>query len=48
VWGTGRFYGQAPEIDGLTYLSGRPAAAGSFAKARVTDAEAFDLFAALE
>ncbi|MCU0638909.1 MAG: 30S ribosomal protein S12 methylthiotransferase RimO [Candidatus Krumholzibacteria bacterium] len=48
VWGTGRFYGQAPEIDGLTYLSGSTAAAGNFAKARVTDAEAFDLFAALE
>ncbi len=48
IWGTGRYYGQAWEIDGLTYLSGSPATAGSFVQARVIDAGAFDLFAAIE
>lgn len=45
VWGTGRFYGQAYEIDGLTYLSGKEARPGSLIAAKVIEAEAFDLFA---
>ncbi|MBN2185524.1 MAG: 30S ribosomal protein S12 methylthiotransferase RimO [Candidatus Krumholzibacteriota bacterium] len=48
VWGTGRFYGQAHEIDGVTYLSGRRVEPGSFAEAIVTEAEAYDLFASIK
>jgi ribosomal protein S12 methylthiotransferase len=44
----GRWYGQAPGIDGVTYLSdGRPKP-GSIVKARVTQASDYDLAASLE
>ncbi len=45
VWGTGRFYGQSYEIDGVIYLSGRKTEPGSFSLADVTEVEAYDLFA---
>jgi len=45
VWGIGRFYGQAYEIDGVTYLSGRMSRPGSFVKAHVSEAQPYDLFA---
>jgi ribosomal protein S12 methylthiotransferase len=38
----GRFYGQAPEIDGEVFLAG-PARAGEFVEARVTETDVFDL-----
>jgi ribosomal protein S12 methylthiotransferase len=44
----GRWFGQAPGIDGVTYLSdGRPAP-GSIVKARITQAADYDLAASLE
>jgi ribosomal protein S12 methylthiotransferase len=45
VWGAGRFYGQAYEIDGLTFLEGAPVPAGSFTRGRISSAGAYDLFA---
>ncbi len=45
IWGTGRFYGQAHEIDGITYLSGKELEPGMFAEVFVEEAEAYDLFA---
>jgi ribosomal protein S12 methylthiotransferase len=44
----GRFYGQAPEIDGTVYLADGPASPGDFVRARVTDASDHDLAASLE
>jgi ribosomal protein S12 methylthiotransferase len=44
----GRWYGQAPGIDGVTYLSDGEAKAGSIVKARVTQAADYDLAASLE
>ncbi len=44
----GRFYGQAPEIDGTIYLADGPAPLGRFATARVTQAGDHDLVASLE
>ena len=41
----GRFYGQAYEIDGVTYLKGAVGGAGSFVHARVCEAQAYDLIA---
>jgi ribosomal protein S12 methylthiotransferase len=41
----GRFYGQAYEIDGVTYLKGAVAGPGSFVRARVCEAQAYDLIA---
>lgn len=43
----GRWYGQAPEIDGVVYLADGAAATGSIVKARVTDAADYDLAATL-
>ena len=48
VWGAGRFYGQAHEIDGVIYLSGRRAEPGSLIEAVVTEIEAYDLFAVIK
>lgn len=44
----GRWYGQAPGIDGVTYLADRQVPAGSLVKARVTQASDYDLAATLE
>jgi ribosomal protein S12 methylthiotransferase len=44
----GRWYGQAPGIDGLTYLADGTAAPGSLVRARVTQASDYDLAATLE
>jgi len=44
----GRWYGQAPGIDGVTYLADGEAPAGSIVKARVTQAADYDLAASLE
>ncbi len=44
----GRFYGQAPGIDGVVYLADGTAPAGSFVRARVTQAADHDLAASLE
>lgn len=41
----GRSYRDAPQIDGLVYLSRRGLIIGSFTQAVVTDADAYDLFA---
>ena len=48
IWGSGRFYGQSYEIDGVTYLSGTEVAPGRFASGRILEAEAYDLFASLD
>ncbi len=45
VWGMGRFYGQAFEVDGVTFLSGKRFPPGSLVRGRVEKAEAYDLFA---
>ena len=39
----GRWYGQAPGIDGVTYLADGEAAVGAIVKARVTQAADYDL-----
>jgi len=39
----GRFYGQAPDIDGLCIIKNGSAAAGSFVQVRVTDVQGYDL-----
>jgi ribosomal protein S12 methylthiotransferase len=44
----GRWYGQAPGIDGVTYLADGQAKAGDLVKARVTQAADYDLAASLE
>jgi ribosomal protein S12 methylthiotransferase len=44
----GRWYGQAPGIDGMTYLADGEAAPGSIVRARVTQASDYDLAASLE
>ena len=44
----GRWYGQAPGIDGVTYLADGQAAPGSIVRARVTQASDYDLAASLE
>lgn len=41
----GRHAGQAPEIDGIVYLSGEPTLPGELVKARVTKASDYDLVA---
>ena len=42
---SGRWYGQAPEIDGVTWLADSEALPGSIGRAVVDRAEAYDLFA---
>ncbi|HEY1814559.1 MAG TPA: 30S ribosomal protein S12 methylthiotransferase RimO [Kofleriaceae bacterium] len=44
----GRWYGQAPGIDGVTYLADGKAAPGSIVRARVTQGSDYDLAATLE
>jgi ribosomal protein S12 methylthiotransferase len=44
----GRWYGQAPGIDGVTYLANGEATPGSLVTARVTQAADYDLAASLE
>jgi ribosomal protein S12 methylthiotransferase len=44
----GRWYGQAPGIDGLTYLADGEAKPGTIVKARVTQGSDYDLAASLE
>jgi ribosomal protein S12 methylthiotransferase len=44
----GRWYGQAPGIDGVTYLANGQAPAGSMVRARVTQGSDYDLAATLE
>ncbi|HEY5927313.1 MAG TPA: 30S ribosomal protein S12 methylthiotransferase RimO [Kofleriaceae bacterium] len=44
----GRWYGQAPGIDGVTYLADGEAKPGSLVRARVTQAADYDLAASLE
>ena len=48
VRAAGRFYGQAYDIDGLTYLSGDPCEPGTFVEASVYEAGAYDIFARAE
>ena len=43
----GRWWGQAPEIDGSVYLSDGAASAGSLVRARVTHTADYDLAATL-
>lgn len=44
----GRWYGQAPGVDGVTYLADGTVPAGSLVRARVTQASDYDLAATLE
>ena len=44
----GRWYGQAPGIDGVTYLADGSVAPGTLVKARVTQASDYDLAASLD
>jgi ribosomal protein S12 methylthiotransferase len=44
----GRWYGQAPDIDGVTYLADGQVPPGSLVRARVTQASDYDLAATLE
>jgi ribosomal protein S12 methylthiotransferase len=44
----GRWYGQAPGVDGVVYLADGTAPAGSIVRARVTQAADYDLAATLE
>jgi ribosomal protein S12 methylthiotransferase len=44
----GRWYGQAPGIDGVTYLADGEAKPGSIVRARVTQGSDYDLAASLE
>jgi len=41
----GRFYGQAYEVDGVTYLKGNAGAPGTFVRARIIEVQAYDLIA---
>ena len=44
----GRWYGQAPGVDGVTYLADGSAPAGSLVRGRVTQGSDYDLAATLE
>jgi ribosomal protein S12 methylthiotransferase len=44
----GRWYGQAPGIDGVTYLADGQVPSGALVRARVTKASDYDLAATLE
>lgn len=41
----GRFYGQAYDVDGITYLKGGPARPGDLVRAKVLEAQPYDLIA---
>lgn len=45
VWGVGRYYGQAYEVDGVTFLTGGECAPGEFVTARIEESLAYDLVA---
>lgn len=45
IWGAGRYFGQAYDVDGVTYLSGRVLKAGDMTGCRISSAGAYDLFA---
>ncbi len=45
IWGMGRFYGQAYEVDGVTFLGGPRHPPGALVTGRIEHAEAYDLFA---
>ncbi|MGC9043361.1 MAG: TRAM domain-containing protein [Myxococcota bacterium] len=40
----GRFYGQAPEIDGLIYIKKKGKNRKGFANVRISSADSYDLF----
>ena len=42
----GRTRGQAPDIDGITYLASKHAGVGDIVECRIVDADVYDLFAA--
>lgn len=44
VWGAGRFYGQAFEIDGVVFLSGQRKNPGEFARMRLESVQGYDIF----
>jgi ribosomal protein S12 methylthiotransferase len=39
----GRFYGQAPDIDGICLIKGCTVGAGEFVRTRVVEAKDYDL-----
>jgi tRNA A37 methylthiotransferase MiaB len=41
----GRFYGQAYDVDGVTYLKGSVESPGTFVRARIREAQPYDLVA---
>ncbi len=43
LW-SGRFYGQAPEVDGVVYLTGYNKDMGSIVKVKITNVKGYDLF----
>lgn len=45
IWGVGRYYGQAYEVDGVTFLTGKQRAPGEFVNARIEEHTAYDLIA---
>jgi ribosomal protein S12 methylthiotransferase len=46
--GQGRFYGQAPDIDGVCVIEDCSARAGNFIQAKVVDARGYDLVVRLD
>ena len=44
IWGIGRFYGQAYDIDGVTFVGGEKFEPGTMIEARVKRVEAYDVF----
>jgi ribosomal protein S12 methylthiotransferase len=44
VWGEGRFYGQAYQIDGVVFLSGKRVEPGELVNVHIDKVEAYDLF----
>jgi ribosomal protein S12 methylthiotransferase len=45
TWGVGRYYGQAYEVDGVTFLTGKRCEPGEFTTARIEGCTAYDLVA---
>ena len=44
ILGEGRTQGQAPEVDGIVFLTGRGSRPGEMVKVRITDARPYDLY----
>ncbi len=44
VWGAGRFYGQAFEIDGVVFLTGEDKEPGKFVNVRLESVQGYDIF----